>query len=857
MGAVVNGLLLASLGTGVRADTFTVTSNAAAGDYTLAWAVAQANAAGGVNTINFNLSGSNAIVLNDTLDIGTQVTIDGSNGGNKVVISCSDTSTAVFQLLGGSGGSVLRNLAVVSGGTGIYIMSDGNTVAGCAVGTDFADGRDLGNAIGIMIEGNNNQIGGSTAADRNIIAGNTGYGLLADGAYGLKVVGNYIGVSSGGNTEIANQIGVMLRNGVSQARIGGNRNSGEGNVISGNSAVNCYLLGETTTGNQVAGNIIGAKPDLTGALYNHCGVGLRQCSNNIIGLPQDGYENIIVGHHSFGMFLGDTPTPHGNVIRNNFIGVTPDGLKLGNETGLMLAGADGNLIGGNRNSLERNVIAGNDTEGVNLMGNGNTVSGNYIGTTPQGAAGLGNLTGINFTGNGNLIGGSNQDYSNPRGNVVSGQNNAYGIIQTGGGGNRIIGNTVGLNPEGTAAMPNDVGLSLTNNCTNTVIGGAGPDARNVIAGNNQSAIYVDGSSGHVITGNYFGTDVTGTQQIQNGATPIHLNNAAGCRIGGQPSAEANVICGSGDGVLITSEGSVGNTVVGNWIGLLADRSLPSQRLINAVSLGNSASGNFIGMRSINKGNLIAAVTNGIAATGDATVSNAFYTNTITAFTGQGVSLSNNANANKSAPVITLADTDGVSGTAQAGDYVEVFLAERGAGFKGGSLRFLGASTADAAGSWSLVPNGLSGGEYACALATDAGNNTSKFSDNVLATGYLVTPVVTPVVETPTPGIPAPGATPTPDPPNSDNPGSSDKLVLVSPNPARDQATLILELDEASDIKAEIYNIAGERVAELQASLQAGRQNIVWDTRQLAPGIYIVRIVKNGEQIDTRKIAIIK
>ena len=82
----------------------------------------------------------------------------------------------------------------------------------------------------------NNTIGGTTAAERNVLAGNLGDGIeLNDtGTSGNVIQGNYIGTDITGLAALGNQRhGVVLYNGVSTTTIGGSA-AGEGNVISGN-----------------------------------------------------------------------------------------------------------------------------------------------------------------------------------------------------------------------------------------------------------------------------------------------------------------------------------------------------------------------------------------------------------------------------------------------------------------------------------------------------------------------------------------------------------------------------------------------------------------------------------------------
>jgi hypothetical protein len=87
---------------------------------------------------------------------------------------------------------------VISGNSliGISVGSQ-HVVAGNLVGTDVSGVLPLGNGVGIMLDGNDSQIGGSTLASRNTISGNVGSGIDVNNIYvtGNAVLDNAIGVN--------------------------------------------------------------------------------------------------------------------------------------------------------------------------------------------------------------------------------------------------------------------------------------------------------------------------------------------------------------------------------------------------------------------------------------------------------------------------------------------------------------------------------------------------------------------------------------------------------------------------------------------------------------------------------------
>src|SRR4029434_5079136 len=99
-----------------------------------------------------------------------------------------------------------------------------------------------------------------------------------------------------------------------------------------------------------------------------------------------------------------------------------------------------------------------------------------------------------------------------QGLVINNFNDFGGIIILSASGNVIRGNFIGTDPSGMAAVPNARGVFLANGCTDNTVGGAAPGDRNLISGNNNHGILIDGmqTKSNRVLGNYVGTDATGT-----------------------------------------------------------------------------------------------------------------------------------------------------------------------------------------------------------------------------------------------------------------------------------------------------------------------------------------------------------
>jgi hypothetical protein len=210
-------------------------------------------------------------------------------------------------------------------------------------------------------------------------------------------------------------------------------------------------------------NPFGPEIVLDGSVAGNCeGINFGHSSNSTIrGLVIHSFEG--AGIQIGGGYIGNDK----NKIVGCYIGTDETGtLDRGNGLcGIQVEG-NGNIIGGT-NPADRNIISGNERLGVGI-GEGsieNRVVGNFIGTDRTGTSSLGNTGfGIHLAGSNNVIGGTVERACN----VVSGStNNGIVII---GNGNRIEGNFIGTDVTGKNPLPNDgLGVSIVYNSTGNVI----------------------------------------------------------------------------------------------------------------------------------------------------------------------------------------------------------------------------------------------------------------------------------------------------------------------------------------------------------------------------------------------------
>ena len=72
------------------------------------------------------------------------------------------------------------------------------------------------------------------------------------------------------------------------------------------------------------------------------------------------------------------------------------------------------------------------------------------------------------------------------------------------------------------------------------------------------------------------------------------------------------------------------------------------------------------------------------------------------------------------------------------------------------------------------------------------------------------------------------------------------LLDPAPSPFRGSTRLRFRLDVASDVRLEVFDALGRRVASLAGSFGGGEHAVPLDGRDLTPGLYVVRLTAGGE-----------
>ncbi|QDV47196.1 Cadherin domain protein [Stieleria neptunia] len=333
----------------------------------------------------------------------------------------------------------------------------------------------------------------------------------------------------------------------------------------------------------------------------------------------------------------------GNWVWGNTVGLSSDGVTVRANTGNgihLYGSATTNIIGTNSDSsndaFEGNVISGNLGSGVRVSDVG-TVN-NIVAGNSIGTDDAGTLD------RGNAVAGvsvNNASATEIRNNVISG-NDTYGIQITGlsATDSVITGNYIGLNAAGTASILNTDDAIYLSTTGATTIGGVGTGDGNVInAAFGKTGIDISNTSNTTIAGNTIGTNAAGDTRLSGGSFGINAFDAAGTTIGGTTAAASNIVAGYSVTGINLSGNSSGSSVQGNFIGTNSEGLLDLTTGFYGITLQNSAAGILIGGTSGNAGNTIAYnSTNGIRMFASAGDGNSFVRNRIYGNGALGINL---------------------------------------------------------------------------------------------------------------------------------------------------------------------------------------------------------------------------
>jgi parallel beta-helix repeat protein len=570
------------------------------------------------------LNSTNTLVRSNTIhDNGT-----GINGGDGINFGNSS-----------SGGEISANTLYSNIGDGVNITdgvlipadgSDSNTVPILPGGSNNND--IFGNYVGILPDGT---IGGNTlngikidkssgnqvgVNGRNFISGNDNHGIYLDeipvGTQSI-IRDNYIGTNLTGTAAEGNALsGIFLSNCktvlIDDNLISGNLQDG---IQLGNAATNI-----STDVVEIENNLIGTDVNGTLALPNsRYGINVDNATFVEIGDGTASGRNLVSANGQDGIYISNDAAFID--IDENYIGLDITGLAdLGN-------GGNGvTMTGANNNKILNNYISGNTSNGIYVQSAAtasNTIQSNFIGLLIDGSNGGNGADGINLDAcKSNTIGGTLGN-----GNVI-GWNTGDGISLNGNGtDDNIIGdNLIGIDGSDNLIPNGGNGIYIASTATSNEIGvnASGTSAGNIISGNTENGIIIDGSNNNKIDGNIIGMNSTKLAVLPNGGafSGIHItgsgatlnviggvarNYIAGAHLqqilidnGANINTVKNVDLGdailgalaqsTGNAVLITGAGTDGN-IIGGVLGTDGNNIFHSNNV--AVLINNQASGNTV------------------------------------------------------------------------------------------------------------------------------------------------------------------------------------------------------------------------------------------------------------------------
>ncbi len=788
----------------VFASRFIVTNTNDSGPGSLRSALTDANANAGPDTVLFNIPVSDANYADGVWVIRPQTVLPNLESGSTFIDGTSQTANRGDL-------NVLGPEIVISGqnisgfpSNGFYVSSTGNKIKGLVINNFASYGIRItgpsaqqnvieGNYIGVNATGTGyasngysgvamesgatgNIIGGDTEESRNVISGNSNFGVSLSGSGVTENVikGNYIGTAADGTSPLGNGgYGVNLENGATKNTIGPD------NVIAHNIRNGVYVTGSATLNNTITGNSIHSNA-LTGIETESGGNGqiapptfLRHDGNTVYySTLANAKVEIFSDREDEGAHFEGSVTAGsdgaavwtGTPLEDNVTATTTDLSGNTSEFSLpqriipytVVTTADtgaGSLRwaieGANTNFGPDSILFAIPKTDENFGGgiwrirpdsalpaladNNTIIDGrsqarliqdtNAVGPEIflDGSSLISAASGLTVTSARNVIQGLG---------IVNFSENGLSLSGSGARSNLLAGNFIGVGANGTVAGANNgCGILLKGVGSNNVIGGEVEADRNIISANRKHGIQIEGADSTVVKGNYIGCDVTGTTKLGNTGSGIYISGAStNTTIGGAAANQANVLAANTEhGILLNGSSVKSNKILGNFIGTNQSKITDLANEKYGVYFSGGASENTLGPNNT----IMFNKKHGVSVSGSTTLKNRITQNSISKNVLTGIEHVSGGNANMPAPSDVLVAGNKVTGNASPNAVVEIFSdnAEEGAHYEA-------TVTATALGTftWQGTPQGPG----VTATATDDQGNTSEFSLPFHTIPFIVT-----------------------------------------------------------------------------------------------------------------------
>ncbi|HSD83981.1 MAG TPA: right-handed parallel beta-helix repeat-containing protein [Anaerolineae bacterium] len=530
-----------------------------------------------------------------------------------------------------------------------------------------------------------------------------------------EINNNYLGLVP---TAVNCSSGGVIRNTLTGVYVNGNA-TGSSNVYSGsvyiyNNTIGCHETGITIRGADYVhigeqpggfsgGNYIGV--NASGLVFPNTSHGIYFLFYGSTDLPRHGIiaNNVIAGNGGDGIHIDGSGTPntnsaYNNVIRANRIGVGPTGARVPNGgNGVYIGlGAFQNFIGGTSDA-DRNIISGNADHGVWITNSlGIGVLGNYIGTNVTGTAAI-----SNGLGGVKITAGDS--------NIIGGA--IYGIFPATKGNliqyNAGDGVQLFMGAHDNLVVANDIryntlsGVGIASGAYDNIVGGDVITSLNILGNNGSYGVYLHGNT---TTGNV----VKYNDILNNGIDGVTLQaDAHDNEIGGSvPNAFNLIRYNNGSGIWVNDSGPNTisyNGIVGNqYYGVILDGSATQGTIISHTTIAQ----------------------NGYDGIGERNGAGANFWNRVSIFGNGGLGIDKEASSDTAniinAPTLTIDSVNRSTGVVRGHatgslllviDEIELYRVELDPSGYGEGKTFVGSAVTDADGNWQIVDPSPGSGCY--------------------------------------------------------------------------------------------------------------------------------------------------
>ena len=91
--------------------------------------------------------------------------------------------------------------------------------------------------------------------------------------------------------------------------------------------------------------------------------------------------------------------------------------------------------------------------------------------------------------------------------------------------------------------------------------------------------------------------------------------------------------------------------------------------------------------------------------------------------------------------------------------------------------------------------------------------------------------------------------------SDDSTSATPSQIKIFPNPASETVNLEIEIQDGQKVNVEIFDLNGKLVIAKQ--LEPQQRLYMLDTHSLLEGVYLLRLILNGEAIESKRLVIIK